>query len=183
MMFQTTVIQAFLQAPRRSDSLDVGQMSYPPPRASCYDRRAKEVDLMYGFLAFASGVLLSIMLQMNGGLSARFGIYHAALYIHIIGVSFALAALLLRRKRVSAGREQPAWMDQARARHGRKCVSPEHEQPVWMDQARAGLDRKRVSPEHEQPAWMDQARARHGRTRVWLGRGLPYGCMWAAQSA
>ena len=182
-MFQTTVIQAFLQAPRRSDSLDVGQMSYPPPRASCYDRRATKVDLMYGFLAFASGVLLSIMLQMNGGLSAHFGIYHAALYIHIIGVSFALAALLLRRKRVSAGREQPAWMDQARARHGRKRVSPEREQPTWMDQARAGLDRKRVSPEHEQPAWMDQARARHGRTRVWLGRGLPYGCMWAAQSA
>ena len=85
---------------------------------------------MYGFLAFASGVLLSIMLQMNGGLSACFGIYHAALYIHIIGVGFALAVLLLRRKRVSPGREQPAWMHQAP--HDRKRVWLGRGLPLWM---------------------------------------------------
>lgn len=40
---------------------------------------------MYHFLAFLCGAILAVMIQWNGGLSAQVGVYHAALYIHIVG--------------------------------------------------------------------------------------------------
>lgn len=58
----------------------------------------KEVHFMYSFLAFLSGAVIAIMMQMNGRLSAQFGVYHAALYTHIVGTAFGFLALLLFRK-------------------------------------------------------------------------------------
>ncbi len=65
---------------------------------------------MYELLALFSGVLLAGMIQMDGGLGARFGVYHGTLYIHIVGVLFAALVLLLRRKPLGLRRGIPAWM-------------------------------------------------------------------------
>ena len=65
---------------------------------------------MYEMLSFLSGVILAVMIQINGGLSGQFGAYHAALYIHIVGSVFAALLLLLRRQRVSGIKGLPFWM-------------------------------------------------------------------------
>lgn len=66
---------------------------------------------MYNFLALLSGIVIAVMVQMNGSLTARFGVYHAALYIHIVGAAFGFFALLCQKKRrfLPAGKV-PAWM-------------------------------------------------------------------------
>lgn len=65
---------------------------------------------MYGLLSFLSGVILAVMLQANGGLSGQFGVYHAALYVHIVGAAFAVLLLLLTHQRVSGAGGLPLWM-------------------------------------------------------------------------
>lgn len=66
---------------------------------------------MYSFLALLSGVVIAVMLQMNGSLGVRFGVYHAALYTHIVGSVFGFFALFLTNKRHSRSvRKIPVWM-------------------------------------------------------------------------
>ncbi len=65
---------------------------------------------MYELLSFLSGILLAVMIQINGGLSGQFGAYHAALYVHIVGSVFAALLLLLKRHRLSGVKGLPLWM-------------------------------------------------------------------------
>lgn len=65
---------------------------------------------MYHMLAFLSGVILAVMVQMNGGLGERFGAYHAAWYVHMIGVAFAAVLLLVRKEFQKTFRRVPLWM-------------------------------------------------------------------------
>lgn len=50
---------------------------------------------MYNFLSLLAGVIISFMLAVNGGLTAQYGIFGAAVIIHIVGVFFALFLLKL----------------------------------------------------------------------------------------
>ena len=65
---------------------------------------------MYEFLAFLCGAVLAVMIQWNGGLTAQFGVYHAALYIHIVGSIFAIVVLALQRKSFVLFKRLPLWM-------------------------------------------------------------------------
>ena len=65
--------------------------------------------LMYSFLALFSGIILAVMIQMNGNLGARFGVYHAALYVHVVGSVFAAGVLAVRKKRFVC-KCLPLWM-------------------------------------------------------------------------
>lgn len=65
---------------------------------------------MYDFLAFLSGVILAVMIQLNGGLSEKFGVYHAAWFIHMIGVGFAAVLLLTRKEFSKVFQKVPLWM-------------------------------------------------------------------------
>ena len=65
---------------------------------------------MFRFLALGTGVLLAIMIQINGTLSGQYGTYHAALYIHIIGACAAALLLLLRHKPIRAKSKVSFWM-------------------------------------------------------------------------
>lgn len=65
---------------------------------------------MNSMLAFFSGVILAVMLQMNQGLSAQYGAYHAALYIHLVAAFFAVCVLLRKRELRSAFHRVPLWM-------------------------------------------------------------------------
>lgn len=66
---------------------------------------------MYNFLALLSGVIIAIMVQMNGSLGVQFGVYHAALYTHIVGSVFGFLSLLLANKRNGLFvRKIPVWM-------------------------------------------------------------------------
>lgn len=50
---------------------------------------------MYNFLSLLAGVIISFMLAVNGSLTAQYGIFGAAVIIHIVGVLFALFLLKL----------------------------------------------------------------------------------------
>lgn len=64
---------------------------------------------MFYFLAFLCGAILAVMIQWNGDLSAQVGVYHAALYIHIVGAVFAAFVLCTRTQKGNMQRE-PLWM-------------------------------------------------------------------------
>lgn len=53
---------------------------------------------MYNFLAVLSGIILAVMIQMNGGLSSQYGAYHAAFYIHMVGSIFAIILLCIKKR-------------------------------------------------------------------------------------
>nr|WP_314465722.1 DMT family transporter [uncultured Clostridium sp.] len=66
---------------------------------------------MYNFLSLLTGVIISFMLAVNGSLAAQYGIFGAAVIIHIAGVLFALLLLKLLRipSRKTAGKI-PWWL-------------------------------------------------------------------------
>ena len=65
---------------------------------------------MYDLLSLLSGALLAVMITANGALGGQFGVYRAALYIHIVGACFALAALAFKRKLPLPRLRLPLWM-------------------------------------------------------------------------
>lgn len=66
---------------------------------------------MYSFLALLSGIVIAVMVQMNGSLGVLFGVYHAAFYIHIVGSVFAILTLLFtNKKHFLSVRKIPVWM-------------------------------------------------------------------------
>lgn len=65
---------------------------------------------MYERLSFMSGIILAVMIQVNGRLSGQFGVYHAALYVHIVGSAFAVLLMLFGRQPISGAKRLPLWM-------------------------------------------------------------------------
>jgi len=64
---------------------------------------------MYQLLALLDGVIISIMVAVNGGLTGSVGVYNAAAVIHMVGVAFALLLCLLTKKRLFRKLHLPLW--------------------------------------------------------------------------
>ncbi len=64
---------------------------------------------MYYLLALAAGVIISVMVSLNGGLTAAYGAYIAAAVIHAVGVVFAFVLCLIRRQKVFRRYHAPLW--------------------------------------------------------------------------
>jgi len=54
---------------------------------------------MYYFLALLSGVLLTVMLAVNGGLAVQYGLHWATAFIHVTGLGFSGIWVLAKRER------------------------------------------------------------------------------------
>lgn len=65
---------------------------------------------MTNALAFFSGLIIAVMLQMNQGLSAQYGAYHAALYFQLVAAAFAACVLLFKKSLRPAFKPVPLWM-------------------------------------------------------------------------
>ena len=71
---------------------------------------------MYYLLAALNGCIIAVMVALNGGLSDQYGVFLAAVIIHVVGTLFALAVLLPRRRGQSVGQylfgtgHLPLWM-------------------------------------------------------------------------
>lgn len=65
---------------------------------------------MYDLLSLLAGVVISIMIAVNGGLTAQYGMFGAAVIIHIVGVFFAYALIKMRRQKVLLAPRIPWWM-------------------------------------------------------------------------
>ena len=62
---------------------------------------------MYYFLSLLTGVLISVMIVLNGGLTAQHGVYSATVIVHISGLLLIAALVLFKRERPFAQRQ--AW--------------------------------------------------------------------------
>lgn len=65
---------------------------------------------MYYLLSVLTGALIASMLVINGALSARYGVYLSTILIHVVGLLFILAVLLIKREPLRRGvRLPPAY--------------------------------------------------------------------------
>ena len=62
---------------------------------------------MYYFLSLLMGILISVMVAFNGGLTAEYGVYGATVIIHITGLLLISAIVLFNRENPFSSRQ--AW--------------------------------------------------------------------------
>ena len=55
---------------------------------------------MYYFLSLLTGILISVMIAFNGGLTRQYGVYTATVIIHIVGLVLITALALINRERL-----------------------------------------------------------------------------------
>jgi len=65
---------------------------------------------MYDLLSLLTGLLIAVMVAINGGLTAHYGVFGAAVIIHAVGSCFAFLLLKIRRQPISFPRSVPLWM-------------------------------------------------------------------------
>ena len=59
---------------------------------------------MYYLISLFMGVLISIMVAVNGGLTQTYGIYSATVIIHVVGLILITAVVLAKKERMFPGR-------------------------------------------------------------------------------
>lgn len=52
---------------------------------------------MYKLIALITGILISVMISINGVLAQQYGVFPATVIIHAVGVVFALLACAVKR--------------------------------------------------------------------------------------
>jgi transporter family-2 protein len=64
---------------------------------------------MYDLLVIFSGIVISVMVLLNGGLTQSYGTYLAAVIIHIVGVIFAITLCIIRKEKFNQKSHAPVW--------------------------------------------------------------------------
>ncbi len=64
---------------------------------------------MYSVLSLVTGLLIAVMIFINGELSAAYDIFIATAIIHIVGVAFSFAALKVAKKDIKFIKGLPFW--------------------------------------------------------------------------
>lgn len=64
---------------------------------------------MYNMLSFLTGLVIAVMVAINGRLTQMYGIYAAAVIIHVAGVVFAYILCRITKKRIAIKKDQPLW--------------------------------------------------------------------------
>jgi len=59
---------------------------------------------MYHFLALLAGILISVMVALNGGLAGIYGVHAASVAVHIVGLSLITGFALIKRDHLFAKR-------------------------------------------------------------------------------
>ena len=65
---------------------------------------------MYHVLSVLAGILVAIMVAVNGELSSYSGVYSSTVVIHIVGLLFVLLPLAIRRERIFPLKRQPLYL-------------------------------------------------------------------------
>ena len=65
---------------------------------------------MYQLFSVLTGLILAVMIAINGHLSEQYGVFTAAMIIHIVGVIFAFCLCLLRREKYRLPARVPLWI-------------------------------------------------------------------------
>lgn len=64
---------------------------------------------MYNLLAILTGMVISVMIAINGGLTKVYGAYLTAVVIHVVGVLFALILCSTGKKKIQIRSSAPKW--------------------------------------------------------------------------
>ncbi len=64
---------------------------------------------MYNLLAVLTGIIISVMIAINGGLTKVYGVYLAAVIIHVVGVLFALILCSTGKRKIKIRSNAPKW--------------------------------------------------------------------------
>ncbi len=64
---------------------------------------------MYQLFTLLTGMLISVMVAVNGSLSGRVGIYTSTVLIYIVSVLFSFSLLLAGKKRIFPAKRLPLW--------------------------------------------------------------------------
>lgn len=65
---------------------------------------------MYDLLSLLAGVVIAVMIAINGGLTAQYGVFGAAVIIHIVGSFFAFILIKIHRQKISFQLSIPWWL-------------------------------------------------------------------------
>lgn len=65
---------------------------------------------MYNILSLLTGLVIAIMVALNGRLTQQYGNFTAAIIIHVVGVVFAFLLCKAAKKRISRKKGQPLWL-------------------------------------------------------------------------
>ena len=67
---------------------------------------------MYQLIALLTGLILAVMISINGSLSQIYGVFIAAVIIHIVGIAFAALLCRIRgeHKKARLFGHSPWWM-------------------------------------------------------------------------
>ena len=65
---------------------------------------------MYQLFSVLTGLILAVMIAINGHLSEQYGVFTAAMIIHIVGVIFAFCLCLLRKEKYRLPARVPIWI-------------------------------------------------------------------------
>lgn len=65
---------------------------------------------MYGLLALLTGLVLSVMVSVNGILSGSYGVFRASVIIHVVGILFAYLLCAVRKENRKLTGHAPAWI-------------------------------------------------------------------------
>ncbi|MGE5494999.1 MAG: DMT family transporter [Burkholderiales bacterium] len=65
---------------------------------------------MYHVLSVLAGIIVAVMVAVNGKLSSYSGVYSSTVVIHIVGLLTVLLLLAIRRERVFSVKRQPLYM-------------------------------------------------------------------------
>ena len=65
---------------------------------------------MYQFLSFIIGVVIAVMISVNGTLSNCYDVFRSAVIIHIVGVIFATILYLCKKEKKPLFRQGPFWI-------------------------------------------------------------------------
>lgn len=66
--------------------------------------------MRYCIAAVLSGILIAVMIFVNGQLTSNIGNYHATVLIHFIGLALVCFVLLIKRQPPHPGARQNPWM-------------------------------------------------------------------------
>lgn len=65
---------------------------------------------MYQMLSFIIGIVIAVMISVNGTLSNCYDVFRSAVIIHIVGVIFATLLYCLKKEKKPLFRQEPFWL-------------------------------------------------------------------------
>lgn len=65
---------------------------------------------MYNFLSLMTGLVVALIVSINGKLAEAYGVFNSTVIIHIIGVIFALCVCLAGKHKIRLAKDQPFWL-------------------------------------------------------------------------